>query len=59
MRILLRKEVFSPSNDVHDNFMNDANKVPKDPKQSSQKPFTPPLPFPQRMDKTKQDLQFG
>ena len=33
--------------------------VPKDPKQTSPKPYTPPLPFPQRMAMAKLDLQFG
>ena len=48
------KQEFSPSNDVnHDNNVNDTYQVPK---QSSLKPFTLLLPFPQRMAKAKPDL---
>ena len=38
--------------------MYDSNVVPKDPKQTSPKPFTPPLACPQRMAKVKLDLEF-
>jgi len=56
--VAIEKEVSSPLNDVLDD-MNDANGVFKDPEQSSPKPFTSPLPFPQTIAKAKHDLQFG
>ena len=49
----------SPSNDVLDDDVNNANEVPLDPKQSSPRPFSLPLSFHERMAKTKFDLQFG
>jgi len=33
---------FSPSNDTNADVINNANELPKDPKQSSLKPFTQP-----------------
>ena len=35
------------------------DEVPEDPTIISPKPYTPPLPFPQRMAKAKLNLQFG
>jgi len=57
--VVVEKEVSSPSYDVNNNVIEDANKVFKEPKQTSPKTYTPPLPFPQRMAKVKLDLQFG
>ena len=54
----IEKEVFKPSNDVIDDVVHKYDEVPKDPKITSSKPYTPPLPFPQRMAKAKLDLQF-
>ena len=42
---ILKKEVFSPSNDVHDTVVKDTNEVPMDPKHTFLKPYTQPLPF--------------
>jgi len=57
---IVEEEVFISSNDLHkDDVVKDADVVPKDSKQTSPKPYTPPLPFPQRMAKAKLDLQFG
>ena len=39
--------------------MHKPDKVLKDPKTISPKPYTSPLPFPQRMAKAKLDMQFG
>ena len=56
----VEKKVSIPSNDLHsDDVMNDANVVPKDAKQTFLKPYTLPLPFPQRMAKARLDLQCG
>jgi len=55
---LLRKRFLLP-NDLINNDVNGSNKVPKDPKKTFPKPFTPPLPFSQRMATTKLDQQFG
>jgi len=52
------KEISSPSKEVIDNVMYKPNEVPKDPKTISPKPYTPHLPFPQRMAKAKLDIQF-
>ena len=38
--------------------MHNPNEVPKDPKITSPKPYTLPLPLSQRMAKLKLDLQF-
>jgi len=44
---VVEKEVSSPFNDVHDDdVVNDANEVPKDPKQSYPRCFTLSLLFP-------------
>jgi len=50
--------VSSPFRDVHDDNTKDTNKDPKDPKHTSPIPYTPPLPFPQRVAKVKLDSQF-
>ena len=55
--VLVEKEISSSSHDVND-VVKDANVVPKDPQQISSKLYTLYLPFPQRMDKAKLDLQF-
>jgi len=44
---------------MNDNVVHKSDEVPKDPKTISPKPYTPPLPFPQRMAKAKLDSQFG
>jgi len=54
---IVKKETFSPSNDVNDDVVNDANEVCKEPQQSFARPFAAPLPVAQRMDKTKLNLQ--
>jgi len=54
----IKKEVPTPFNDVIDDVVYKSNEVPKDPKITSPKPYTPPLPFPQRIAKAKLDLQF-
>jgi len=57
---IVEKEVSVPPADLHgDDVAKDANVVPKNSKQTSPKPYTMPLPFPQRMAKVKFDLQFG
>ena len=53
---VIKKEVSSPSNDVHDDVVKDTNEIPKDLKHTSAKPYSPPLPFPQRMAKGKLDV---
>ena len=53
------KEVSTLSNDVIVDDVHNSNEVPRDSKYTFQKPYTPPLPFPQRMAKAKLDLQFG
>ena len=52
------KKASSPSRDVHDVALKDINKDPKNPKHTSPIPYTPPLPFPQRVAKVKLDSQF-
>jgi len=52
----IEKEVYTPSNDVIVDDVHNSNEVPKDFKMASPKPYTPPLPFPQRMPKAKLDL---
>jgi len=42
-----------------DNDVPNSNKVPKDPKCTSPKPYTLPLPLPQRIAKVKLDFQCG
>ena len=54
----IEKEVFVPSKDVIDKAMSNSHEVLKDPKYKSPKPYTLPLPFPQRMAKAKVDLEF-
>jgi len=54
----MRKKCQTPSNDVINDDVHDYHKVPKDPKQTSLKPFTLPSSFPQRMTMAKLDLQF-
>ena len=49
----------TPSKEVIDDVVHKSNKVSKDPKITPPKPYTPPLPLPQRMAKEKLDLQFG
>jgi len=53
------KEISSPSKEVIDDVAHKPDKVPKDPTTISPKPYTPLLPFPQRMDRAKLDMQFG
>jgi len=53
------REMSSLSKEVIDNVVHKSDEVPKDPKTISPHPYTPPLPFPQRMAKAKLDLQFG
>ena len=55
----LEKEMSPPSKEVIDDVVHKSDEVPKDPKTISLKPYTPPLPFPQRMVKAKLDSQFG
>jgi len=56
----IKNELSNPSKDVNnDNAMPNSNEVPKDPKYTSLIPYTPTLPFPQRMTKAKLNLQFG
>jgi len=56
---VVEKEMSSHSNDVHDDdVVKDTEEVPKDSKHTSSKPYTLPLPFPQRMAKAKLDLRF-
>jgi len=52
----IEKELSTPSNGVIDDAVHKSNEVPKDPKITSAKPYTLPLPFPQRMAKAKLDL---
>ena len=47
----VKKEISSPSKEIIDDVTHKPNEVPKDPKITSPKPYTPPLPFPQRMAK--------
>jgi len=47
--------VSTPSNDVINDVIN-SKEVPKGSKITSPKPYTPALPFPQRMDDAKLDL---
>ena len=54
-----QKEMSSPSKEVIDDVVHKSNKVPKDPKITPPKSYSPPLPFPQMMAKAKLDLQFG
>ena len=49
----------TPAEEVNDDDVPNYNELPKDPKYTSPKPYTPPLPFPQRMTKAKINLQFG
>jgi len=42
---VVEKEESSPSNDEHDDVIKDTNEIPKDPKHTSPKPYTSPLPF--------------
>ena len=51
----IEKEVSTPSNDMIVD-MHNSNEVPKDSNYTSPKPYTPALPFPQRMAKAKLDL---
>jgi len=44
------------SKEVIDDVVHKSDEVPKDPKITPPKPYTPPLPFPQRMAKAKLDL---
>jgi len=54
---IIEKEVPIPPTDLHkDDVVKDANVVRKDSKQTSLKPYTSPLPFPQRMAKAKLNL---
>ena len=56
----VENELSVPSKNVNDdNVVPNCNKVPKDPKYTSPKPDTPPLPFSQRIRKAKLDLQYG
>jgi len=55
----LKEEMSSPSKEVIDDVVHKLDVVPKDPKIISLKPYTPPLPFHQRMAKAKLDMQFG
>ena len=55
----LEKEMSSPSKKVIGDVVHKPDMVPKDPKIISLKPYTPPLPFHQRMAKAKLDMQFG
>jgi len=48
-----------PSKEVIDNFVHKSDEVINDPKTISLRPYTPPLPFPQRMIKANLNLQFG
>ena len=52
----VEKEVSTPSKEVIDDVMYKSDEVPKDPKITSPKAYTPPLPIPQRMPKEKLDL---
>jgi len=52
-------EESTPSKELIDNVVHKSDKVPKDLKITSPKPYTSPLLFPQRMAKAKLDLQFG
>lgn len=46
---IVEKEVSVHSTDLHkDDVVKGANVVPTDSKETSRKPYTPPLPFPQR-----------
>ena len=56
---IVEKEVSTPSNDVINNVVHKFDEIPKDPNITPPKPYTLPLPFPQRMAKEKLDLQFG
>ena len=57
---IVEKKVSIPPTELHkDDVVNDANVVPKDPKQTSPKPYTMSLSFLQRMAKAKLDFQFG
>ena len=56
---VVEKDVSSPTRDMHGEVVNDTNEIPKDCEHTSPTPYSPPLPFPQRMVKTKIDLQFG
>jgi len=53
------EEISSPSKGIIDNVTHKPDEVPKDPKIIPQKPYTPPLPFPESMAKAKLDMQFG
>ena len=50
------KEISSPSKQVIDDAACKPDEVSEDPKTISPKPYTPPLPFPQRMAKAKLDM---
>jgi len=50
------KEVSSPSKEVIDDVVDKPEEVLKDPKITSPKSYTSPLPFPQKMAKAKLDL---
>ena len=52
----VEKEISSPSKEVIADVAYKPDEVPKDPKITPPKPYTPPLPFPQRMAKAKLDL---
>ena len=52
----IEKEMSPPSKEVIDDVVHKSDGVPKDSKITSPKPYTPPLPFPQRMAKAKLDL---
>ena len=52
----VENELSTPSNDVNDDkAMPKSNEALKDHKFTSPKPYTPLLPFPERMAKTKLD----
>jgi len=55
----IEKEMSSPSKEVIDDVIHKSDEVPKDPKTVALKPYTPALPFHQRMAKGKLDSQFG
>jgi len=52
----VEKEISSSSKEIIKDVAHKPDKVPKDPKTISPKPYTPPLPFPQRMAKAKLDM---
>ena len=55
----VEKEMSSPSKEVIDEVIHTSDEVPMDPKITPLKPYTLPLPFPQRIVIAKLDLQFS